>query len=159
MSGTGRPCRRKCLENSRKATFSSRTSYRMPIALSFSLASRMILRPEPPSSPCSGCIRPTGEWKCCSKSLLRTSMNTISSDPVLTNHRNELFSSIADSQSRDLVDGEFQRNHRTAKERFHSQPESARPNIRNGAYAFCKSHVRCQPCCRSHYKDNMGATG
>jgi hypothetical protein len=26
---------RKCLENSRKATFSSRTSYRMPIALNF----------------------------------------------------------------------------------------------------------------------------
>ena len=34
----------------------------------------MILRPEPPSSPCSGCTRSTGEWKCCSKSFLRTSM-------------------------------------------------------------------------------------
>src|SRR5208282_288129 len=46
----------------------------MPIALICLLERRMILRPEPPSWPCSGCTRSTGEWKCCSKSLLRTSM-------------------------------------------------------------------------------------
>src|SRR5712691_13024556 len=101
----------------------------MPIALSFSLASRMILRPEPPSWPCSGCTRPTGEWKCRSKSFLRTSMNMISSDSVMTNHRNKLLSNIADSRWRDLVDGEFQRNHRTAKERFRSSAEPGSTRI------------------------------
>src|SRR5258706_12862329 len=47
----------------------------MPIALSFSLEMRMTLRPDLPSSPCSGCIRSTGERKWCSKSLFRTSMD------------------------------------------------------------------------------------
>ena len=49
FSGTGNPCRRKCLENSRKATFSSRMGYRMPIALLPPPLSRMMARPEPPS--------------------------------------------------------------------------------------------------------------
>src|SRR5713226_7818091 len=45
----------------------------MPMARSVALARRMILRPEPPSSPCSGWICSGGAWKCCSKSFLRTS--------------------------------------------------------------------------------------
>src|SRR5438552_874309 len=57
----------------------------MPMALSFSRASRMILRPEPPSSPCSGWMRSGEAWKCSSKSFLRTSMNAISSHSVLMN--------------------------------------------------------------------------
>src|SRR5438876_487744 len=40
----------------------------MPMALSLSPASRIMLRPEPPSWPCSGWTRATGEWKCCSMS-------------------------------------------------------------------------------------------
>src|SRR3984957_1453749 len=65
-----------------KATFSSRTSYKIPIALCFSLDNRMILRPDPPSWPLRGCTCSTRVWKCCSKSCLRTSMNMVSSDPV-----------------------------------------------------------------------------
>src|ERR1700675_1009653 len=52
----------------------------MPIALDRSLERRMILRPEPPSSPCSGCTRVAGEWKCSSNSLLRTSIEEFSSN-------------------------------------------------------------------------------
>src|SRR5258705_11174662 len=50
----------------------------MPIALNLSLERRMILRPEPPRWPCSGCVRSAGELKCSSKSLLRMSMALLS---------------------------------------------------------------------------------
>src|SRR6266566_2079831 len=79
----------------------------MPMALSFSRASRMILRPEPPSSPCSGWMRSGDAWKCSSKSFLRTSMDAISSHSVLANRRNYLLFNIADSPECDLVDGEL----------------------------------------------------
>ena len=46
-------------------------------ALTCPPASRTMMRPEPPSWPCSGCTRSAGEWKCCSKSSLRTSMDMI----------------------------------------------------------------------------------
>src|ERR1700728_5433566 len=46
----------------------------MPMALTSPAASRMILRPEPPSCPCTGCIRSTGEGKCCSKRFFRRSI-------------------------------------------------------------------------------------
>src|SRR5271157_5301534 len=37
-----------------------------------------MFRPEPPSWPCSGCTRATGERKCRSKSLSRTSLDVVS---------------------------------------------------------------------------------
>jgi len=40
---------------------------------------RMILRPEPPSSPWRGVRRSTGAWKCCSKRDFRTSMDMVAS--------------------------------------------------------------------------------
>jgi len=59
--GTGRPWRRKCLENSRKATFSSRTSYRSRCG-DVSLARRYDLAPEnrrvrPGAAECAGAVR------------------------------------------------------------------------------------------------------
>jgi len=53
----------------------NRADFFVPTALILSPESRTILRPEPPSWPCSGCTRSTGEWKCRSNSVLRTSMN------------------------------------------------------------------------------------
>src|SRR4030095_14395657 len=46
----------------------------MPIAFCCPPVSRMILRPDPPSSPCSCTTRSTGAWKCCSNRFLRTSI-------------------------------------------------------------------------------------
>src|ERR1700740_627042 len=78
----------------------------MPIELDLSPESRRILRPEPPSWPCRGSTRTTCEWKCCSKSFLRMSMNMVYNDSSLTNQRSWLFSNISDSRSRDSVIGE-----------------------------------------------------
>jgi hypothetical protein len=49
----------------------------------------MILRPDPPNWPCSGSKYTTGEWKCCSKSLFRISMDVLSSARQLELQRRE----------------------------------------------------------------------
>ena len=43
---------------------------------------RMILRPEPPSSPWRGVARSTGAWKWCSKRDFRTSMDMVSASNI-----------------------------------------------------------------------------
>src|SRR5216684_3563974 len=78
----------------------------MPMARSFRLASRMILRPEPPSSPCSGWIRSGAAWKCCSKRFLRTSIRLTSAILGRRIAGTNSFS-IADWPGRDLIDGEL----------------------------------------------------
>src|ERR1017187_1195339 len=47
---------------------------RIPMALDPLPDKRTMVRPEPPSWPCSGCTCSAGSWKCCSKSPIRTFM-------------------------------------------------------------------------------------
>src|SRR5579864_2987653 len=62
------------------ATFSSRTSYKMPIALWLAVDSRTMTRPEPPSWPCNGCTRSGAARKRCSKRSLRMSIDMVEAD-------------------------------------------------------------------------------
>src|ERR1700680_2161133 len=67
------------------------------MALAFAFERRMILRPEPPSSPCTGWTRSAGEGKCCSNSFLRTSMNLVSKSFAWVEAQESPFSMIEDS--------------------------------------------------------------
>jgi hypothetical protein len=84
-------------------------------------------------------------------------MNMISSDPVLTTHRNQRFSSIANCRSRDLVGSEFQRNHRTAKKCFRSHTDQVDRILETAIAHFENLMYGASPFVASHHQDNMGA--
>src|SRR5260370_19967423 len=103
ICGTSRPWRRKCREKARNAAFSSRTPYKMPIADWFPRERRMILRPEPPSSPWSGWMRSGAAWKCFSNSLFKTSMKLVPAHLDSQEKQNRLFSIIAVCRGRHSI--------------------------------------------------------